>query len=217
MEDVQELLASKSPSDHTEWRVARVDYCKLRDPAVDPPTSQKPTVFLTYGYDYINEQCYTGNRCDLMLPNGIHHRYCIRNNPDQPAEQIRIEDPLLRSRIPRGVYRHFRTKRSQHAQPQSASGTGFVESVEDFDCDMECDDVDDTCDLYDDPDISICGMDSIPPDAAAEPSDSKSDSKQTSSKSNSNVKAKTQRKKCMPMEMAKLYHARAAHCGRKRL
>jgi hypothetical protein len=39
MEDVQELLASKSPSDHTEWRVARVDYCKLRDPAVDPPTS----------------------------------------------------------------------------------------------------------------------------------------------------------------------------------
>jgi hypothetical protein len=82
---------------------------------------------------------------------------------------------------------------------------------------MECDDMDDTCDLYDDPDISIGGMDSIPPDAAAEPSDSKSDSKQTSGKSNSNVKAKTQRKKCMPMEMAKLYHARAAHCGRKRL
>ncbi len=61
-------------ADHTEWRVARVDYCKLHDPAVDPPTSQKPTVFLTYGYDFINEQCYPGNRCDLMLPNGIHHR-----------------------------------------------------------------------------------------------------------------------------------------------
>jgi hypothetical protein len=82
---------------------------------------------------------------------------------------------------------------------------------------MECADVDDTCDMYDDPDISICGMDSISPDAVAEPSDSKSDSKQTSGKSNPNVKAKTQRKKCMPMEMAKLYHARAAHCGRKRL
>jgi hypothetical protein len=118
-------------------------------------------VFLTYGYDYINEQCYPGNRCDLMLPNGIHHRYCIRNNPEQPAEQIRIEDPLLRSRIPRGVYRHFRTMRSQPVQQQTASGTTSVESVEDIDCDMECDDADDTCDLYDDPDISICGMDSI--------------------------------------------------------
>jgi hypothetical protein len=102
MPDVQELLESKSTSDHTKWRMARVDYCKLRDPSVDPPTSQKPTVFLTYGYDFINAQCYPGNRCDLMLPDGVHHRYCIRNNSDQPAEQERIEDPILRSRIPRG-------------------------------------------------------------------------------------------------------------------
>ena len=115
------------------------------------------------------------------------------------------------------MYRHFRTKRSQPAQQQSASGTDFVEWVEDFDCEMEYDDEEDTCDMYDDPAISICGMDSFPPDAAAGSSDSKSDSKQTSGKSRSNVKAKIQRKKCMPMEMAKLYHARAAHCGRKRL
>jgi hypothetical protein len=120
---------------------------------------------------------------------------------------------------PGGAYRHFRTKRSPPIQPPAAPGTDVVESVPGVDSEMECDDVDDTCDMDDDPEImiSICGMDSIQPDAAAGPSASKSDSEQTSGKSNSNVKAKTPRKKCMPMEMAKLYHARAAHCGRKRL
>jgi hypothetical protein len=139
MLDVQELLGTKSTSDHTEWRAARVGYCQLRDPEVDPPTSQRPTVFITYGYEHINAQCYPGNRCKLMLPDGVHHRYCIRNNPDQPADQVRIEDPVLRSRIPRGVYRHFRTKRSEPDRPQSVSGTASVKSIEEFICEMECD------------------------------------------------------------------------------
>ena len=56
MTDVQELLGTASTSEHTQWRVARVDYCQLRDATVDPPTSQKPTVFITYGYEYINAQ-----------------------------------------------------------------------------------------------------------------------------------------------------------------
>jgi len=75
MLDVQELLGTASASAHTQWRVARVDYCKLYDETVDPPTSQIPTVFITYGYENITEQCYPGNRCDLMLPDGVHHQY----------------------------------------------------------------------------------------------------------------------------------------------
>ena len=176
MSDVQELLATESPSDHTQWRVARVDYCKLRDPAVDPPTSQKPTVFITYGYDFINAQCSPGNRCGLMLADGIHHQYCIRNNPDQPAEQVRIEDPLLRSRIPRGVYRHFRTKRSQLDQSQSAVDSASIAACEEFTCDMECEEAEDYCEAeYEE--ISICEMESATPTTSAEPSDSKLESK----------------------------------------
>ncbi len=76
MPDVQELLGTASTSAHTQWRVARVDYCKLYDETVDPPASQKPTVFITYGYECINAQCYPGNRCNLMLPDGVHHQYC---------------------------------------------------------------------------------------------------------------------------------------------
>ena len=193
MSDVQELLATESPSDHTQWRVARVDYCKLRDPAVDPPTSQKPTVFITYGYDFINAQCSPGNRCGLMLADGIHHQYCIRNNPDQPAEQVRIEDPLLRSRIPRGVYRHFRTKRSQLDQSQSAVDSASIAACEGFTCDMECEEAEDYCEAeYEE--ISICEMESATPTTSAEPSDSKLESK-SSNESSSNVKAKAQRKK----------------------
>jgi hypothetical protein len=218
MSDVQELLGTKSTSAHTQWRVARVDYCRLYDETVDPPTSQKPTVFITYGYDFINEQCYPGNRCKLMLSDGAHHRYCIRNNPDQPAEQVRIEDPILRSRIPRGVFRHFRTKRSQLDPTQSNPGTASIESIKDFICEAECEDMDDTCDMeFEDGDVEICEMQSTAKDIAVESSESKPTSTKTSGKTNSDVKAKSQRKKCMPMAMAKLYHAKAAHCGRKRL
>jgi hypothetical protein len=229
MLDVQELLGTKSSSEHTDWRVARVDYCKLRDPEVDPPTSQKPTIFITYGYDYINAQCHPGNRCDLMLPDGVHHRYCIRNNPDQPADQVRIDDPVLRSRIPRGVYKHFHSKRSPLERTQSTSGATSNEPVEEFVCetegedmddicDMMCEDVEDICDIEcEGDDVLLCGMDSTSSAAPEESSHSKPTSAETSNKSNSNVKAKSQRKKCMPMAMAKLYHARAAHCGRKRL
>jgi hypothetical protein len=90
--------------------------------------------------------------------------------------------------------------------------------MEDFICEMECGNVDDTCDMEDyDANIAICEMDSTPTATAEESSKSKSTSKKTSEKSNSDVKTKSQRKKCMPMAMAKLYHAKAAHCGRKRL
>jgi len=216
MPDVQELLETKSTSAHTEWRVARVDYCKLRDEAVDPPTSQKPTVFITYGYDYVNVQCYPGNRCNLMLSDGVHHQYCIRNNPGQPAEQVRLEDPLLRSRIPRGVHRHFHSKRSQPDRSQSESVTASIESVEKHIGEMQCEAVDEICDMEED-DILICELESTSSAQAAESSDSKSTSAKTSQKSDSDIKVKAQRKKCMPMAMAKLYHAKAAHCGRKRL
>ena len=100
---------------HYNWR--------LEHPFVDDVSDRSTAVFITYGHDFTNAhaQCYPGNRCDMMLQDGVHHRYCIRNNPDQPAEQVRIEDPVLRSRIPRGVYRHFRGKRSKPYRSESRS------------------------------------------------------------------------------------------------
>ncbi len=76
-------------SAHTQWRVARVDYCKPYDETVDPPTSQKPTVFITYGYEYISAQCYPGSRCNLMLSDGVHHQYCIRNPSVKRKSRVR--------------------------------------------------------------------------------------------------------------------------------
>jgi hypothetical protein len=105
---------------HTAWHVNNIDYCKLYDPRVDPPTSQKSTTLITYGYQPFQVECTPASRCDPMLPDGIHHQYCIRWNEDMPPEQERIADPRLRARIPRGVYRFLRTVRSDPTQTRSS-------------------------------------------------------------------------------------------------
>ncbi len=77
MPDVIDLINTPSPSLHTAWHVNTIDYCKLYDPAVDPPTAQKSTTLVTYGYQPFTVKCTPASRCNLMLPDGIHHRYCI--------------------------------------------------------------------------------------------------------------------------------------------
>jgi hypothetical protein len=86
MPDVIDLINTPSPSLHTAWHVNTIDYCKLYDPTVDPPTSQKSTTLVTYGYQPFTVQCTPASRCNLMLPDGIHHRYCIRWNEDMPPD-----------------------------------------------------------------------------------------------------------------------------------
>jgi hypothetical protein len=87
MPDVIDLINTPSPSLHTAWHVNTIDYCKLYDPTVDPPTSQKSTTLVTYGYQPFTVQCTPASRCNLMLPDGIHHRYCIRWNEDMPVSR----------------------------------------------------------------------------------------------------------------------------------
>ena len=223
MSDVQELLSTKSKSSSTQWRIGIVDYCKLFDSTVDPPTSQKPTVFITYGYEPLDVQCRPGDRCELMLSDGVHHRYCIRNNSDMPPDQVRIEDPLLRSRIPRGVYRHLRQLRSDNSATGASGISGNVRATSSLTLSEDACRGNATQEACSASTTTSTPVPFTTPAAVADdaPSDSTDNVNNTGQTSTTPKGCKTTsiptRRSIMPIELCKLYHARCGHVGRKRL
>ena len=99
-----EMSDVKFVSTQEGWLISRADHCKLGDPAFDPIVTQKRTVYLTFGYPQFDIKCTKEDRCSYMIPATQHHRYGIRTDRKRREHgQIHVLDPILRSRIPRGV------------------------------------------------------------------------------------------------------------------
>ncbi len=99
-----EMSDVKFVSEQEGWLISRADHCKLADPTFDPIVTQKRTVYLTFGYAQFDISGTETDRCNYMLPAQDRHKYAIRRSKHRAAHgQIHVADPVLRSRIPRGV------------------------------------------------------------------------------------------------------------------
>jgi hypothetical protein len=103
MDDVKELLKEHG------WQVSRADHCITANPAFDSIVTQKPTTYVTFGYQSFNKVCCKEQRCKFMIPGTDFHKYVIRNSSRAPKEQQRVNDSVLRSRIARGACAFIRS------------------------------------------------------------------------------------------------------------
>ena len=56
MDDVKELLKEQG------WKVSRADHCIVANPAFDSIVTQKPTTYVTFGFQSFNKVCCKGQR-----------------------------------------------------------------------------------------------------------------------------------------------------------
>ena len=120
MDDVKELLKEHG------WQVSRADHCIVANPAFDSIVTQKPTTYVTFGYQSFNKVCCKEQRCKFMIPGTDFHKYVIRNSNRAPKEQQRVNDSVLRSRIARGARAFIRSMQlptALNCAPEPADST----------------------------------------------------------------------------------------------
>ena len=120
MDDVKELLKEHG------WQVSRADHCITANPAFDSIVTQKPTTYVTFGYQSFNKVCCKEQRCKFMIPGTDFHKYVIRNSNRAPKEQQRVNDSVLRSRIARGTCAFIRSMQlptALNCAPEPADST----------------------------------------------------------------------------------------------
>ena len=116
----QELPWIQGMAARDNWQlIRRMDHCMMTCGMDDDYFPQKPTTYLTYNcgdQPDIVCNCRCNNR--LTTRNARkYHRYLICNRDTKHPDQIVLpNDPLLKARIPLGVFQHFMARHEQQLQ-----------------------------------------------------------------------------------------------------